>query len=193
MAKDSAPKDSEPKAQEQTNREGSSPEPQGKLRSVIGLSLLIGVIALGSGVGLALSQMLSPSRPQPEPEPPPSAPPKEPSADKQGTPQRFRYYDFEPILVNLNEARQSRYMRTAIKLAIAADEYDQAVQAIEARKPELKDWLIVHLSGCTLEDVAGDENKNRLKRRILDAFNEQIWPDRKPLIVKVILEEFAVQ
>ncbi len=158
----------------------------------IPMILIAGIVALGSGAGFALSRLVTSGGEVQEARATQPEPTKQPPLPPDGS-QEFVYYDFDPILVTLNEKRQDRFMRITIKLVLGQADHEVAAKIIETKKPELKDWLIVHLSGYTLEDVAGDKNKNRLKRRILDSFNEQLWPGRRPLIAKVILEECAIQ
>lgn len=105
---------------------------------------------------------------------------------------QFGYVDMEPIIVNLDEPRLARYVRANITLAVKGDAKPVA-EIVEKKMPELKSWLTVYLSGCTLEDVRGPKNLNRICREIREAFNDQLWPGAKPQIEKVLLKEFAVQ
>lgn len=143
---------------------------------------VVAVAAAAGGVFMARSMIQSAQGESP------SAPPKplEPALDD------FSYYELEPITVNLDEPRMARYIRMAVTLAFRNEDLNQASKALELRKPELKSMLTEHLVGCTIEDVRGKQNFNRLRREIQDKFNERIWPD-KPLIHHVIFKEFAVQ
>ena len=105
----------------------------------------------------------------------------------------FGYYDFEPIIVNLDEPRLARYIRVTITLVIKAENHDAAKAALDKRKPELKNWLTTYFASCTLDNVRGAPSMNRLRREILDAFTQQLWPNQKPLIEQVLFKEFAVQ
>ena len=55
------------------------------------------------------------------------------------------------------------------------------------------DWLATYLGNLTIRDASGLKNQNRVKLRILDAFNELLYPDEKPKITKVLLKEFVIQ
>ena len=57
----------------------------------------------------------------------------------------------------------------------------------------LKHLLATYFAGCTLDDLRGSENRNRIAREILDTFNKQLWPDSKPLIHEVLLGDLKVQ
>ena len=54
-------------------------------------------------------------------------------------------------------------------------------------------------SGRTLDYILrnlgtrGPASLNRMRREILDAFNQELWPDQKPKIRKVLFKEFAVK
>jgi flagellar basal body-associated protein FliL len=72
-----------------------------------------------------------------------------------------------------------------------ADE-SAATKAIEAAKPTLINQLTVYLAGCSLEDVRGPKNMNRMRREMLDIINSVVWPDQRPLVVDVLFKEFAV-
>jgi len=105
----------------------------------------------------------------------------------------FGYYDFEPIIVNLDEPRLARYIRVTITLVIKAENHAAAKVALDRHKPELKNWLTTYFASCTLDNVRGAASLNRLRREILDAFTQQLWPDQKPLVEQVLFKEFAVQ
>ena len=105
----------------------------------------------------------------------------------------YRYYDFEPITINLDEPRLARYVRATITLACDAKQESEVRSQVEKRLPELKNWLAVYLAGRTLDEVRGAQSLNRIRREICEAFNEQIWPQQPPRIHHVLLKEFAVQ
>jgi flagellar basal body-associated protein FliL len=107
--------------------------------------------------------------------------------------EELRYYDFEPITVNVNEPMLNRYIRATITLAIKESDYGDAEDAITNKEPELKSWMTIFFSACELEDVRGEKNLNRLRREVLDSLNNQLWPKGKPLIDHVLFREFAVQ
>ena len=104
------------------------------------------------------------------------------------------YYDFEPVVANLNEPGVTRYIRVALTLQIS-NQLDQKKgnALLEERKPLLKSWLTIYLAGQSLEDVRGNRNLRRIQSEILDAFNEKLFPDAKPKIENVLFKEFAVQ
>jgi flagellar basal body-associated protein FliL len=110
-----------------------------------------------------------------------------------GQKDEFTYYDFETIVVNLDEPRLARYIRVQITLAVPTSEQKAAIEMLERKRPELKNWLTVFFASCTLDQVRGAQNLNRLRREILDAVNQQLWPESKPLVNHVLFKEFAVK
>ena len=103
------------------------------------------------------------------------------------------YYAFDPVLVNLAEERLTRYIRATVTLKIAQEDYDEVAKRIEEKKPVLVNWLVVNLSDRTLAEVTGAKNLNRLRRQILDAFNDELSGGGKPMVQEVLFQEFAVQ
>jgi len=153
--------------------------------------ILLGVVALaGVGGGLAAGMILSP-RPaaaegaeEAEPEPVPTA---------SGSEDDYSYYEFESVTVNLNDPRLARYVRASVMLKMKTQDEKATSELIAKKLPELKNWFHVYLAGCTLDEVRGPKNLNRIRREIQDSFNEQLWPGGRPLIEEVLFKEFMVQ
>jgi flagellar basal body-associated protein FliL len=168
----------------------------GRLRLFLILCAAVALIAAGGGYGTAV--LLTPAQPPPEnpdaaPAPDAAAPPTTPGPDTSPNMSKdLIYYDFEPIIVNLDEPRLARYVRVSITLAIRVENAEAARKILDKRKPELKNWLTVYFASCTLEEVRGSVNLNRLQREIDDNFCQQLWPDSKPLISHVLFKEFGV-
>ena len=105
----------------------------------------------------------------------------------------FEYFDFERITVNLNEPRLARYIAATITIAYKRADSSAASDMVTKKQKEMRNWLTVYLAGLTLDDVRGPKNLNRIRREIQDSFNEQLWPNKRPLIDHVLFKEFAVQ
>lgn len=159
-------------------------ETSGKRSLVILLGMSLGVAALAVGGGFILGKVMAGGGP--------SSQPTTAATEKPG-PDQFVYVDFDPVTVNLNERNLPRYVRVAITLAIKKDNDSEARSMIEKGNPELKSWLTVYLSGCSLEDVRGPKNLNKIRREVEENFNQQLWPAGPSLIDHVLLKEFAVQ
>jgi flagellar basal body-associated protein FliL len=107
--------------------------------------------------------------------------------------EKLLYKDLESITVNLDEPQLARYVHATITLGIDEKEFEQVAPQIDAKLLVLRDWLTVYLTSLSLEDVRGSANLNRIRREILDAFNEQLWPGGKPMIRKVLFKDFAIK
>jgi flagellar FliL protein len=104
------------------------------------------------------------------------------------------YYDFEPVVANLNEPRATRYIRIALTLQISTElDPKKGAAFIEEKIPLLRNWLTIYVSSQTIEDIRGDRNLCRIQSEILDAFNEKLFPDAKPQIKSILFKEFAIQ
>jgi flagellar protein FliL len=161
------------------------------------LWMIVAVVLIGAaaGGGLVVSRGASkpPSEPAAASQPAEEAPAPVPEKAAGGD---YTYYDFEPIIVNLDEPRLARYIRATLVVVLDARNKkasDEVVELLNKKKPELKSWLTVYLAGCTLEDVRGPKNLNRIRREIQNSFNEQLWPNGRGMIERVLIKEFAVQ
>lgn len=104
------------------------------------------------------------------------------------------YYDLDPVVANLNEPAVTRYVRASFTLEMSADmDVKKGTAFLDEKKPILGDWLTVYLSSLTLEDIRGDKNLRSIQSHVRDAFNEELFPDSKSQIKKVLIKEFAVQ
>ena len=152
------------------------------------------VLVLAGGVGFGVGKFINaPGKAQAteettEPQAEQDVPPPDASSQNQ----EYAYYTFEKITGNLNEPRMARYVAVTIKLAMKPDDEEKAETGINKEKPRLKSWLTTYLGGCTLNDVRGTKNLNRIRREICDRFNELLWPGQKPLIREVLFEEFVI-
>ncbi len=162
--------------------------------SKLWLLVMVGVVLIGSGGGFATGWMLVHSAPPPGQAPPPGRPPPEDApAPVPDQPGELRYFDFEPITVNINEPRLARYIRATITVAFRAEDYGRGKSMVERKLPELRNLLTVYLASLTLEEIRGEKNLNRIRREIRNKLNEHLWPEQKPLIETIFLKEFAVQ
>ena len=162
----------------------------------IRLGLMAAVLAIGSVAGYGLGGLLGGPGGEEANQPPddPSPEPVEPVGSRGSGTTDYEYFDFDAITVNLDLPPLNRYIRATITLAVRDDkDKDAALKKIENKKKEMHNWLTIYLSGLRIEDVRGPKNLNRIRREIQEAFNEQLWPNRRPLIDHVLFKEFAVQ
>lgn len=104
------------------------------------------------------------------------------------------YYNFEPVVANLNEPGVTRYIRVTLTLQISTElDQKKGTALLEEKNPILKNWLTIYLANQTLEDTRGDRNLRRIQLEITDTFNEKLFPDAKPKIKNVLFKEFTIQ
>ena len=104
------------------------------------------------------------------------------------------YYDFEPVVANLNEPGATRYIRVALTLQISkALDPEKGTAYIGEKIPVLRNWLTIYLASQTVEDTRGNRNLMRIQSEILDAFNERLFPDSKYQIKSIFFKDFAIQ
>lgn len=99
----------------------------------------------------------------------------------------------DPVVVNLNTERLSRFLRLRIILVTDGADEKAVQEVMEKNKPFLKTWLIAYLSDQSLKDVTGAAGVNRLRREIRDQFNTMLFPDGSEKINDILFEEFYVQ
>ena len=104
------------------------------------------------------------------------------------------FYDLDPVVANLDEPGATRYVRATLTLEMHS--YASAkklTKLFEDKKPILTNWLTIYLASLSIEDIRGDRNLKRIQSQILDAFNQELFPDQKPMIKHILFKEFAIQ
>ena len=88
----------------------------------------------------------------------------------------------------------TRYVRALLTLEVTSSVSQQdAVELFQEKTPILTNWLTIFLASLSIEDIRGDKNLRRIQSQILDAFNEELFPDQKPKIKHILFKEFAIQ
>jgi flagellar basal body-associated protein FliL len=122
----------------------------------------------------------------------------EPGGEVKGT----WFFNMQPVIANLNEPGVTRFVRATITMEISNElEPVKSEDGSEplgnpllvSKKPVLENWLTIYLSGLSISDTQGGKNKMKIQHQILDAFNQELFPDSKPLIKKILLKEFVIQ
>ncbi|MCD6365806.1 MAG: flagellar basal body-associated FliL family protein [Planctomycetes bacterium] len=179
-------------AEEQAQEQEKHAEPTSKKRLIRLVVLVVAVIVSSAG-GFGAAQFFKPGVQQSEklPDDPADLTFDEPASRDA----KYEYIEFDPVTAPLDVPNVNRYIRLKINLAIPSKVFkSQAVaEYVDGKKRELKSWLTGYLTSCTLEQVRGEENLNRIKHEIRAAFNEKLWPGHKPLIAEVLVDDFKVQ
>ena len=173
-------------------------------RSLVGRLLpwiiMVVVVGASAGAGLGLGRLFGGSRPpesaesgSAQGESADAADPKI-TGDSTEDSENVWYYDLDPVVANLDEPSVTRYVRATLTLQISSDlDTKKGTAFIDEKKPILINWLTVYLSSLSLEDIRGDKNLKSIQSHVLEAFNEQLFPDSKPQIKQVLIKEFPVQ
>ena len=99
---------------------------------------------------------------------------------------------FGDAIVNLSDARATRYLRVKILLAVDENRSSEIEDLLTRQKPFLKSWLIGYLADQSLKDVERS-GVNRVRREVRDRFNEMLYPDGEERILDVLFDEYVVQ
>ncbi|HET6427279.1 MAG TPA: flagellar basal body-associated FliL family protein [Phycisphaerae bacterium] len=153
--------------------------------------VLGGVMVLGAGGGFLASRFLGAAAAKAdaaEPDRADEAPDRAPAKGGE-----MAYFPIPSVTINLNEERLNRHLKATISLGADPRHADEVKSLLDKRMVEVTDWLNIYLSGCTLEDVRGPKNLCRIQREIAEALNGRFWPEQKPRIERVLLNEWHVQ
>ncbi len=96
-------------------------------------------------------------------------------------------YQFEPIIVNLNEEGARRYLKVSLNIELDSS---KVIEEIEFLKPRLLDSLITLLSSKALKDIEGAEGKEKLRREIVGELNRHLNTGR---VINAYFAEFMIQ
>ena len=104
------------------------------------------------------------------------------------------YYNLDPVVANLDEPGATRYIRTAFILEMSPDiSAEKGTALLDQKKPLIANLLTIYLAGLNIETTRGDKNLKRIQSELCDTFNEQLFPESKPMIKRILIKEFAVQ
>ena len=96
-------------------------------------------------------------------------------------------YNFDPIIVNLNEEGARRYLKVTLSLELSSPE---VTREIELLKPRLLDCLITLLSSKSLKDIEGAKGKENLRKQIVAEINRHL---NTGIVINAYFGEFIIQ
>lgn len=96
-------------------------------------------------------------------------------------------FEMDTFLVNLADASGKRYLKVSMKLEVTGA---QVVQELEGRSFELRDSILMLLSGKEFEDIASPSGKMGLKQEIMARFNKTL---KSGQVKEVYFTDFIVQ
>ncbi len=187
------------KVEEKATENGTGkPAKKDKGGSIVPWIIIAAVVIVAAGAGLGLGLMfagnnnseaapVTPTNQSPDAQQPQSDVPS-------AAAENIWYFDLEPVVANLDEPGATRYVRAALTLEMSGQiSVDKGTALLEQKKPLLTNLMTIYLAGLNIESTRGDKNLKRIQFEICDEFNEQLFPNSKPLIKGILIKEFAVQ
>lgn len=170
---------------EQTADKAGTPEGAAKKKLILFGVMLVVTIGIGVGGGMMAAKLVHGGSPTTK-----EAPTSKPSESSE---EQVLSIKLPAIIANLNEPKMQRYIHIVVLLGVAKENHAHVNELVGKRKEEIKNWLVTYLSNLSMEEVRGANNLSRIRREILDLLNEQLFPNAKPQIARILFEEFQVQ
>jgi flagellar protein FliL len=96
-------------------------------------------------------------------------------------------FSMNPFVVNLNDPGGKRYLKTKIDLEYAGA---GVTEELKQRQPQVRDAILLLLSGKSLEDIQGVEGKIILRRELVSKINQVLT---KGKIRNLYFTQFVIQ
>ncbi len=174
---------------EEENVAEESGEPKkkkgGKLKLIIIILLLLIILGVLGGAGYMMFL-----KPKPE-ETAENAPAKKSAAPKKEKKEGTgigMLYPLENFIVNMADSGGTRYLRVTLQLEL--DDTKKFVEALDMRKPQLRDAILTVLASKRYEEVSSAQGKLILKQELLRRLNSLITEGS---IVNIYFTEFVAQ
>jgi len=93
----------------------------------------------------------------------------------------------DPFVVNLNEPGSPRYLKIQLQVELLDG---AAVKTFEKSKTLVRDDLLSYLSGLTMAETLGAENKNHIRGELESRVGELVGEGR---VRRIVFADFVVQ
>jgi len=175
-------------ADEENVNEESSDKPKkkkgGKLKLIIIIFLLLIILGVLGGAGYML--FLKPKQDvAADAAPAKKIAPKKEAREGTGI---GPLYPLENFIVNMADAGGSRYLRVTLQLEL--DDTKKFAEALDTRKPQLRDAILTVLASKRYEEVSSAQGKLILKQELLRRLNSLVT---EGTIVNIYFTEFVAQ
>jgi len=173
--------------EENVNEEESdSPKKKGgKLKLIIIVLLLLIILGVLGGVAYTLFLKPKPEETEEMAKPQKKAAPKKEKKEGTGI---GALYPLENFIVNMADAGGTRYLRVTLQLEL--DDTKKFVEALDMRKPQLRDAILTVLASKRYEEVSSAQGKLILKQELLRRLNSLV---SEGSIVNIYFTEFVAQ
>lgn len=106
----------------------------------------------------------------------------------------YEYIPFGTSVVNLAGGRLTRYLQVSITLKANAENAAELTELLNGgQKSVFKNWLLIYLSGKTIEEVEGPVAIKLIQQEVLEGFNAHLSELGDARIADVLVEEFNIQ
>ncbi len=96
-------------------------------------------------------------------------------------------FSLDPFVVNLNESRGNRYLKTTISLEMSDKEL---LSELERREPQIRDMTLALLTSKNTRELQALEGKFRLREELISRVNAMLINGH---IKRVYFTEFVIQ
>jgi flagellar FliL protein len=165
---------------------GEKPKKKGgKLKLIIIVLLLLIILGVLGGVGYMMFLKPKPDETAEMANAKKAAAPKKEVKEGTGI---GMLYPLENFIVNMADAGGSRYLRVTLQLEL--DETKKFSEALDMRKPQLRDAILTVLASKRYEEVSSAQGKLILKQELLRRLNSLVT---EGTIVNIYFTEFVAQ
>ncbi len=111
----------------------------------------------------------------------------EETSETSGEPEVGRMFQLQPFVVNLSDPGGKRYLKSLIELEFNEDSVQKE---LDARLPQVRDVILLHLSSKTIEDVQNIDGKIELKNSLITQVNQVLKTGK---IMNLYFTQFVIQ
>ncbi len=98
----------------------------------------------------------------------------------------------DPLLVNLSEEGEMRYLRIGLSFGLEKEDPDAEEEGAAIFMPKLKDYLLTTLGKWKLSELTSPTAKGKLKSELLSGVREVV-PEESGKVLEVYVTELIVQ
>lgn len=108
-------------------------------------------------------------------------------AEEKKQEESFVYYEMDTFMANLADPGGKRFLKATVKLRVSSP---QTLEECKLRGFEMRDLILMLLTGKEAEELIRTEDKQALKKQMLEAFNRIL---RKGQALDVYFTDFLIQ
>lgn len=101
--------------------------------------------------------------------------------------ENFIYYEMDTFMANLADPGGKRFLKATVKVRVSSP---QALEECKMRGFEMRDLILMLLTGKESDEIIRTEDKQALKKQMIEAFNRIL---RKGQALDVYFTDFLIQ